>query len=287
MSFFTRVTTFDQDKPILAFPHDARFPRSAQVVKDDIQVGANGKRSLPAGFLVARVTEASVERFRPLPRVALTADATTGSAILTAGMPWVVKQGDELFVLEPHTSSAVTGTTNVTAVTYEGQTFSFTPPGGTPQDNAIAIAAFFNDQYTIRDKFTFVANDDDVWIYAKDGISLLDIELVAAGEWVTTGVQTLAFENTAVGTVSFVSTVDDSINLAANAGVFVPSGAHLTTRTINEVYGMYIHSLDFTEFKQNYDLGLLSEGRVYLGALPYWDGNIGNYLPEIIAQLKW
>ncbi len=289
MAFFTRQFTYTQDKPILAFPHDASFPKSAQILKDDVQPGANGKRSLPAGYFVARVLEGApaVERFRPLPRIQASADILTSSPNIEADMPWVVKNGDELFVLEPYVSAQVTAGVAATSVTYESRVYSFTPPGGTAQDNAIAIADFFNSQIHLKDVFRFVANDDDVWIFSADAVSEIDLDL-SAGEWAATGVVNLVLDNTAVGTVSFVDAANnDEVVLQANAATALPAGVNLTTRTVLEVYGLAIHSIDFTDFKENYDIALLDEGQVYLGALPYYDDGIKRALPEIKAQLKW
>lgn len=94
---------------------------------------------------------------------------------------------------------------------------------------------------------------------------------------------------TPVGTVQQVdpNTSEVVLAAAAGAGLDLPAGTHLGVNSIKEIYGLYPYSLDFTEFKTNYDVGIYDEAAVYRGALPYFDGTIKSQLPELDIRFKF
>lgn len=303
MSFFNRQTTFRQDKPVLASCNDISRARSATLRKESYSRSPDGKISSPEGIFVARYFDsvAGKDLYRPLPRVELVSDvldgATTSFAV-KGGYSQVLLAGDVLNIVEPIAANSPFvingGAGNVASFVVNGATYSFTTTETAAVDVAAEIAAYFNGIPQVAELYYLAAEAGaaNLHVYITDG-KTLDVNVADATAGSAFSVPAVlgpaVLNTTAVGTVSQIdpTTGDVVLTAAAGAGVDLPPGAHIGVTSIKEIYGLYEHSLDFTEFKDNYDIGLVHEAQVYRGALPYFDGTIKAALPQLEIQFKF
>ena len=303
MSFFQRQTTFNQDKPILASCNDISRARSATLRRDTYSRSPDNKITSPEGIFVARYFDATAGKdlYRALPRVELVADLVDGvstSFAVKGGYSQVLIAGDILNIVEPIAANSPfvvnAGAGNTASFLVNGVTYSFTTTETAAVDVAAEIAAYFNGIPQVAELYYLAAEAGaaNLHVFIADGKTL---DVNAADATVGTAFAApavlgpAAVNTTPVGTVSQVNPTTGDVELvaAAGAGLDLPPGTHLGVVAIKEIYGLYDHSLDFTEFKTNYDVGLVHEAQVYKGALPYFDGSIKAALPQLEIQLKF
>lgn len=283
MATFTRYNPFKQDKQILRSPALVQQDRSAQLVTDYVSRDTEGDRTILAGSFVARTYAGA---FRVLPRVKVaTAVATGQNLIEDCVYSNVFVPGDVLTIQGTYALFDVAATTAGT-LTYNGRTVSVTPTGaGTNGEAAVLFAEGFTNSF-LGNTFYFVADEDNaqLYVFSKDGISVDSITGDGVKLQGTVGLvgdpQVLAYNDTAIGTVSYVSETNGDIVLVANAAIAVPVGVPIGV-TIQQVYGLLNNSYVLSVERPNYDVGLITRAKVILSGLPYYDDTIKTDLPEI------
>lgn len=286
MAAFTREYPFVQDKQILRSVVGVEQSRSAQLTTSMISRDTEGKRIVKAGSFVAKLAN---NTFRVLPRVKVaTAVATNSTLIQGTAYPYVFVSGDVLTIQGTYVTFDVAATTAGT-LEYKGRTVSVTPTGAGNTGAATTLfAEGFADTY-LGNFFYFVADvtNSVLYVFSKNGYST--DELTADGTVLQGGGTNpddpvaLAYNDTSIGTVSYVDDTTGNIVLTANAAIAVPTGVPIGV-TVQEVYGLLNNSYALTTERPNYDVGLIHKAQVFLSGLPYYDYTIKTDLPGIEAK---
>lgn len=286
MAAFTREYPFVQDKQILRSVVGVEQSRSAQLTTSMISRDTEGKRIVKAGSFVATLAN---NTFRVLPRVKVaTAVATNSKLIQGTVYPYVFVSGDVLTIQGTYVTFDVAATTAGT-LEYKGRTVSITPTGAANTGAATTLfAEGFADTY-LGNFFYFVADvtNSVLYVFSKDGYST--DELTADGTVLQGGGANpddpvaLAYNDTSIGTVSYVDEATGNIVLTANAAIAVPTGVPIGV-TVQKVYGLLNNSYALTTERPNYDVGLIHKAQVFLSGLPYYDYTIQTDLPGIDAR---
>lgn len=277
MGFFTRQNPVEHDKPIFAFTEGIRTPHSATITGEFISPNKEGNKSFPAGMFIAAIGD----KRRLLPRSKVTVAPTTGSPRFKVAYPYNFIAGDQLYVVEPYIALTVSGT-GMAGILFNERLVQVTPIGaGTATEAAIQLASLFS-QTILNQYFRFLADGTTLYVFAKDGISLYSITgsgtLSAGGD--------LTVNTTAIGTVSFVDNKTEEVVLSANAAIAVPIGFNIGIK-VDYIIGILPTSGNLTNMRPSMDVGVADEGKLWLGALPYYDGDIERQVPRLVAKMKW
>lgn len=286
MAAFTRFNPFVQDKQILRSVVGVEQSRSAQITSAMMSRDTNGERTVLAGSFVAKKYDGT---FRILPRVkTATAVADNQTLIEDCVYPHVFVPGDVLTIQGAYVTFDVAGTTAGT-LAYLGRVVSVTPTGaGTTGAATTLFASGFADTF-LGNYFDFVADATNsvLYVFAKNGkagdILTADGTVLQGGGTNPDDPVTLAYNDTSIGTVSYVSETNGDIVLTANAAFAVPVGIPIGV-TVDEVYGLLLNSYLLSPERPNYDVGLVHKAQVFLSGLPYYDSTIATDLPSIDAR---
>jgi len=286
MAAFTREYPFVQDKQILRSVVGVEQSRSAQLTSSMISRDTEGKRIVKAGSFVAKKFDGT---FRVLPRVKVATAVSTGSPNIVGTIyPQVFVSGDVLTIQGTYAVFDVTATT-AGSLEFNGRVVSVTPTGaGTTGAATTLFAELFADTF-LGNSFYFIADatNSALYVFAKDGKSLYTLtadgtQLQGRGTNPDDPV-TLAYNDTSIGTVSYVDETTGTIVLTANAAIAVPTGVPIGVN-VQEVYGLLNNSYALTTERPNYDVGLIHKAQVFLSGLPYYDSTIATDLPRIEAR---
>lgn len=291
MSYWNQHKPYGVDKAIVAFADDISTPHSLTVTSDYLGIDADGRKALTAGHFVARVGS----NYRFLPRATVSTAFSTGAATGNVSSPAnVFIPGDVLYIVHPYASITFASTwaiNDTVTITVNGISLTVTAASATLATIATAVAAAINASAQLGSIVQAFATGAQVFIYAANGRSLYSIS--SAESTVGTGTAAvdnsataLAFNNTAIGTVSVVNPSTGLITLTGNAGINVPVGARIGVK-VNEVLGVYPHSIDFTDQPRK-EIAPVKQARgVYIGALPYYDTALAEDLPGIVFAEKF
>lgn len=288
--------SYDHYQQIWASSEGMRSPKMYTFDPALVSADADGFKISHPGLFAALVTGGKA---RLLPRTRLTTLSATNSTalVIAANTAPAFVANDVLHVLAPHaivTFTATWANNDTATVVLNGITFSYTVTGfSTLAALATAFAATLNADQRFSQIALAVTNGAAVWILAKDLKSLYSISTqpsdTTAGDGtlpVTGSATALAYNNTAIGTVSSINHATNTITLAANAGLAVPAGVAIGVRTVKPT-GLIGKPHDFTStiyFPGDGDneLGVYHSGSVYRARIPYVDGEIEQMFPELI-----
>ena len=290
MSYIKRENPIVQDLPILFNKDGAQYPRSVVVSGADVAADANGNKIIPAGSFVTKT--GSVARF--LARSTVTVAFTTGAATGTVAAPFnTFKAGDALYLVEPFATVTIGGTylaTERVKVTIGG--YAVTPVTGSTVNATIAstVAAAINADPNQSVLVKAIASGAVIYIYGKDGVTAHTLTTAArnaadsgasAAGTSTASDANLVYSNTALGTISSVSTAG-VITLGANSAVAAPIGARVGVR-FGELLGVFEHSIDFNTLPSK-DIAPVfgCDTGIYTVNLPYVDEDIKRRLNRFV-----
>jgi len=286
MAAFTRELPFIQDKQILRSVVGVEQSRSAQLTTSMISRDTEGKRIIKAGSFVAKKANGT---FRVLPRVKVATYVSTGSPLIQGTVyPQVFVAGDVLTIQGTFVVFDIAAMTAGT-ITYNGRTVSVTPTGAGSTGAATTLFASEFANTFLGNTFYFVADatNSALYVFSKDGISLptltADGTVIQGRGTDSDDPVTLAYDDTTIGTVSYVDEANGNIVLTGNAAFAVPTDVPIGV-TVQEVYGLLNNSYALTTERPNYDVGLISKAQVFLSGLPYYDNTIATDLPLIEAR---
>lgn len=254
--------------------------RNGHITRDYIGLNAQNVFAVPAGLFVAIVN--GVERF--LPRTKTKTVITSGSSTnFTTSLYNIFVPGDVLHLIEPHVILTITGATvgQTQTITVAGLTATATATTTNTTTTAEEVVTAVNGTAGLKDLVYALNVANAVYIFAKDGTSLLG---VTEGGTVTATLNaaTMAYNDTAVGTISHIVNTTGVIHFTGTAGVTVPAGANLGVRGVEEIKGLHIHAIDFTVI-QDRPISLYSvASAVRTQLLPYFDGNIAARFPKML-----
>lgn len=275
---FTRYGKVTQDKAIIVYPRGIRTPYHVSLTNKYISRNKEGRNALPEGMFVSKKNG----EFRFLPRARVTAPVS-GNRIKVAN-PYCFVQGDVLQILNPSAMLTVSGVGEA-GITYNNQTFRFTPVGAANATEAAAIlAAEFNRVPSLNKDLEFVNQGANLYAYSPAGKPL--VTFTPSGTLGTT--QTTTVANTVpVGTVSSIDPVTEEIILGSAAVGTLPVGSSIGVPQ-DEVLGVYPHSIDFTPGGVTGQiLGIVDKAYLYKRHLPYYDNALIHECPDLEARDVW
>lgn len=283
MAFFKRYRTYESEGDIFQVPHGTRTTKSAMVTNAYISTDKEGLKQLPAGIFIAKVFDSNGNTiFRPLPHATVTVASSTSSPRFKVAMPYVLYSGDQLFITDSYTTLTV-GSTAIGTLTYAGQTVSYTPTGAANVTEAATKWASYLNTTSLSRTFRFLSSADKLYVLTNDGFSALQV--TPTGGLGTTAVTT-AVNSTAIGTVQSIDTTTEEVVLTANAAVVVPVGFNVGAK-VNEIYGLYSHSLVFTDYRSEIDCAIVDEAKLKKARLPFWAEYIRLDCPRLEARYQW
>lgn len=277
---YRKMMTFDTDKAILAFATGNIFGKSITLAENGIPFDANGNKTIPSGIFVAEKADGT---YRFLPRAKVTTAITTNSPSIAVSPVIPFEVGEALYILEPHTILTITAVEadNTQTITINGVTATATASTSVNADLAVLVANAVNNTGGINTLAYAIASGDSVYLFPKDGKSLLGVTEGGTATATLSGA-TMAYNNTAIGTIASINAVAKTITLGANATVAVPVGVNIGTRNIKSVVGMCLGSMDLTE-QNRVNLAILTESSgVREHLLPYFEEGFRQLFPKII-----
>lgn len=277
---YRKMMTFDTDKAILAFATGNIFGKSITLAENGIPFDANGNKTIPSGIFVAEKADGT---YRFLPRASVTTAIATSSPTIAVSPVIPFEVGEALYILEPYTVLTITAVsaTQTQTITINGVTASAVASNTVNADLAVLVANAVNNTLGINNIAYAIASGDDVYLFPKDGKSLLGVTEGGTAT-ATLSAATMAYNNTAIGTISSIDAVAKTITLGANAAVAVPVGAKIGTRNIKSIVGMCLGSMDLTE-QNRVNLAILTESSgVREHLLPYFEEGFRQLFPKII-----
>jgi hypothetical protein len=199
-------------------------------------------------------------------------------------MPEVFLPGDTLYSLEPKATITLGGTfAPADTVTINLGNRSFTTPVGSATLATVVtnVVAALN-MSGISDAYRAEATSGTVLtLFSKGDIPNITVSKTGDG----TIAASTQFEAgpVLVGTIGSMNSEDSTIVLTGDAAVAVSAGGCIGT-LFEEVYGIHLHSVDFTD-RPSVDLNAVhGASRVYRQALPYVDKALEAMFPKLIIN---
>lgn len=277
---YRKMQRFDTDKALLAFSSGNIFGKSITLEENGIPFDENGNKSVPSGMFVAEKADGS---YRFLPRATVKTAIATNSPTIAVSPVIPFEVGEALYILEPHTILTITAVTaaQTQTITVNGITATATASTGVNADLAILVANAVNTTGGINSEIYAIASGDSVYLFPKDGKSLLGVTEGGTATATLSGA-TMAYNNTAIGTIASINAVAKTITLGANAAVAVPVGVNIGTRNIKNIIGMCVGGMDLTE-QNRVNLAILTESSgVREHLLPYFEEGFRKMFPKVI-----
>lgn len=286
-------SSYTQYEQVWASSEGMRSPKMYTFVPAYVSANADAIKISHPGLFAGDLGNGKA---RLLPRTRLTTASATNSTslVLAANTIGAFVADDVVYALPPYaviTFALTWANDDVAEISLNGVVVSYTVAGySTLAALATTYAAYLNADQRFAQIGEAYASGATVWIMAKDCKSLYAIASnpTTAGDGtlaITGSATALAYNNTAVGTVSSLAHSTNTITLSGNAGVAVPVGVPVGVRSVKPL-GLIGKPHDFTATVYHPgdgsdDLGVYTSGSVYRARLPYIDGEIEAMYPEL------
>jgi len=278
MSYWNIQRPFNQDKAVVGSIY---FNAEASVTIESDNVGLNqyGSKSVPAGLFIAKVN--GVNRFLPADYVRGAAVAT-GSPTVQVNMPEVFKTGDVLYATEPEglvTASGTWAAGDTATIRFSEPSlgidvsYTHTQVGAALGDLDDEIVAALNLPSNPLSKYARfeVGTIGQIKIFSKGLVFAISVAKTNSNTLIAT--TQLVSTPRLIGTVASINYATRTLTLGADAAVAVGVGGHVGTLA-EEIYGLYNHSVDFTDRPVQVLKAIDRADRVYLSAVPYINGRL-------------
>jgi hypothetical protein len=288
MSFWNIQRPFNQDKPVIGSHY---FSAEKSVTLSATYVGLNeyGVKAVPAGLFIANV--GGIDRFLPRDTVRTTAITGSSSTAIKVNYPELFRAGDVLYALEPEGLITLSGTwaaDDTVTIRFSEASLginiqSTLTSGGALSafdDAAVAELNLSTNPLSKYARFE-VGTTGQIKVFSKGLVFTMSVtegaDDVSGAAAVTTQ---LAPAPRLIGTVSNVDYANKELDLGAAAAVSLAAGGQLGTLT-QEIYGLYNHSVDFTDRPLCTLKAIDRCDRVYTTALPYFDHQLMARFPRL------
>ena len=287
MSFWNIQRPYRKDKPIVGSHY---FSAEKSVTLSNTNVGLNeyGVKAVPAGLFIARVN--GVDRFLPRDTVR-GVDVATNSTQVQVNMPEVFNAGDVLYALEPQgliTLAATWDAGDTVTIRFSEPSlgidisYTHTQVGANLaalDDEIVAALNLSTNPLSEYARFE-VGTEGQIIVFSKGLVFTMTATAVAAGNGTATVTTALNSAPRLVGTVVGINNVTRTITLGANAVVGLAVGGQIGTLT-QEIYGLYNHSVDFTDRPLCTLKAIDRCDRIYTISLPYFDHQLMARFPRL------
>ena len=288
MSFWNIQRPFNQDKPVIGSHF---FSAEKSVTLSATYVGLNeyGVKAVPAGLFIANV--GGVDRFLPRDTVRTTALTSSSSTVVKVNYPELFQAGDVLYALEPEglVTAAATWAAGDTATIRFSEpslgidvSYTHTQVGANlaALDDEIVAALNLSTNPLAKYARFEVGTAGQIKIFSKGLVFTISVSSQTAGDGTLVATTQLASAPRLIGTVSNVDYANKELDLVAASTVSLAAGGQLGTLT-QEIYGLYNHSVDFTDRPLCTLKAIDRCDRVYTTALPYFDHQLMARFPRL------
>lgn len=287
MSFWNIQRPYYQDKPVVG-SHYFSAERSITLSRDNVGFDQYGVKAVPAGLFIARV--GGVDRFLPRAMVRETA-VGTGSDQVKVTLPEVFSVGDVLYATEPQglLTAALTWAAGDTATIRFSEpslgidvSYTHTQVGANLaalDDELVAALNLSTNPLSKYARFE-VGAAGEIVVFSRGLVFEMTVDSSTAGDGTLTATTQLDATPRFVGTVASIDFTNRVITLGANAAVDVAVGGQVGTLT-EEIYGLYNHSIDFTDRPLCTIKAIDRCDRIYTAALPYFDHQLMARFPRL------
>ena len=273
MAYWNVQKPFNNDKAVVA----SIYFNAVRAVSVDAQyVGLNsqGLKVVPSGLFLASVNGQA----RFLPRDYAKTAVTTSDNSVEVSLPEVFVVGDTLYHLEAEglvTVAAGSAGDTVTIRFVDDSNginvgYTHTQVGGTTAELTAELISVLNSMTNALSSYARFESDaaGAIKVFSKGG--RFTITTSSTGTATATATNQLDTDEKEIGTISGIDHANGRLTLSANSGVAFSAGARIGT-LVDEVYGLYNHSVDFTN-KPYCDLKAIERcDRVYKSGMPYFD----------------
>jgi hypothetical protein len=287
MTYWNIQKPFNQDKPIIGSIY-FNAEKSVRIAATTVGLNSEGIKAVPAGLFVANV--GGTDRFLPRDEVRATAIGT-GSTLVKVNYPELFQVGDVLYGVEPQgliTLADTWAADDTVRIELRERSlgieteYTHTQVGANlaALDDEIVTALNLSTNPLAKYARFEVGTEGQIVVFSKGLQFELAVTATTAGNG--TAVVTTQVDATPrlVGTVASIDYADKEITLGANAAIAVAVGGKIGTLT-QEIYGLYNHSIDFTDKPVCVIKAIDRADRVYLTALPYFDHQLMARFPRM------
>lgn len=275
---FARYGSINSEKAVIAYPWNIRVPYHVPISNMHISKNKEGRNALPAGMFISKKN--GVHRFLPRSRTV----APVSGNRLKVSNPYCFIPGDVLEITNPMSTLVVSGVGEA-SITYNNQTFKYTPAGAANATEAAGmLAKYFNNISNLNSDLEVVASGASLYFYSPIGRPLVTFK---PGGTLGTTETTTALVTTPVGTIQAIDAITEEFILASAAVGTLPVGSILGV-TQDEILGMYPHAVDFTAGGiTGQNIGVVEEAKLYKLALPHYDNSLIHACPNLHAREVW
>lgn len=277
----------NQDPAIIGSMHFSA-EKSVTVSQANVGLDSNNVRAVPAGLFVARV--GGVDRFLPRDLVRETAVATN-STVVKVNYPEIFNVGDMLYATEPEGLITLTDAwapDDTLRIELRERSlgidvaYTHTQVGADLDalDDELVTALNLPSNPLAQYARFEVGGSGEILVFSKG----LEFQLSVAAS--TAGAGTAAVTTQVdpaprfVGVVASIDAPNRTITLSANATVAIAVGGQIGTLT-DEIYGLYNHSIDFTDKPVVVIKAIDRADRVYTAQMPYFDHQLMARFPRM------
>lgn len=288
MAFWNVQEPYTQDKAIVGSIY-FNATKSVTIAGSNVGLNSSGKKVVKPGLFLADV--GGVNRFLPRDTVQAAVTASTTTAIEVT-MPELFLAGDVLYQLEPKGLITLADTwaadDTVTIRFYDSSQginveYTHTQVGANLAALDDELVAALNTSTNVLNKYARfeVGTAGQIYIYSRGLEFTTEVAATTAGDGTATVTTQVDPTPILVGTVSNVDYANSELDLAAASVISMGVGARIGTLT-NDIYGLYNHSIDFTDVPYCDVKAITRADRIYKEALPYYDMALDVRFPNLM-----
>lgn len=287
MSYWNIQRPYTQDKPVVG-SHHFSAERSVTLSASNVGLDQYGYKAVPAGMFIANV--GGTDRFLPRDsaRTAIVASTTT---VIGVNLPQVFKVGDVLHALEPQglITAALTWAAGDTATIRISEpslgiaaSYTHTQVGANLAAFDDEIVAALNLPSNPLSKYARfeVGTSGQIVVFSKGLLFTISVDSVTAGDGTLVATTQLNSAPRLLGTISSIDHANRTVTVSSASPTALSVGGQLGVVGA-EVYGLYNHSIDFTD-KPSCTIKAIDRcDRIYTAALPYYDQQLMARFPRL------
>lgn len=283
MTYWNVQKPFNQDRVAVGSIY-FNAVRAVSIDTANIGLNVDGNKVVPSGLFLSEVDG----KVRFLPRDYAQAAITTADTTIQVSMPEIFLTGDDLYHLEAEglvtvTVGAVGDKVSIRFVdAANGLNIGYTHAqvGTTLAELTTELLTVLNDSSNPLAEYARFESDTDGEIKIFSTGARYTIEASAEGGTSATVTNQLDTATKLIGRVQSVDFANKTITLEAASGVDVSLGGRIGTN-VDQIFGLYNHSKDFTQMLFCDLKAIERADRVYKSGLPYFDTQIALQFPNM------
>lgn len=283
MTFWNVQKPFSNDKVAVGSIY-FNAVRAVSMDAKNVGMNAQGQRVVPSGLFLTEVDGA----VRFLPRDYATAEVATTDTQISIALPEVFLAGDSLYHLESEGLVTVAAGAPADKVTIRFADdsngirvgYTHTQVGASVAELTAELLTVLNSTTSPLSEYARFESTTDGAIKVFSTGARYQISASAVGTATATVTDQLDTDTKLIGTIQSVDFANSKLTLDSASAVAFGAGARIGTN-VDQVFGLYNHSKDFTD-KLFCDLKAIERcDRVYKSGLPYFDTQLALQFPNM------